>query len=121
MAEDKLKGYRGEARAVLERLGVSVWDDVELTAAGNSFKGVILPRSETADDAHVVLKLYNGYNIGIAASKVESAIRAGSREAHYKIPEKDFPINPGLPKVKLLGTGGTIARGISPMVLKVLL
>jgi glutamyl-tRNA(Gln) amidotransferase subunit D len=109
MAEDKLKGYRGEARAVLERLGVNVWDDVELTAAGNSFKGVILPRSETADDAHVVLKLYNGYNIGIAASKVESAVRAGSREAHYKIPEKDFPNNPGLPKVKLLGTGGTIA------------
>jgi len=109
MAEDSLKGYRGEARAVLERLGISVWDDVEMIAAGNSFKGVVLPRSETADDRHVVLKLYNGYNIGIAASKVESAVRAGSREAHYKIPEKEFPFNPGLPRVKLLGTGGTIA------------
>jgi glutamyl-tRNA(Gln) amidotransferase subunit D len=109
MAEDRLKGYRGEARAVLERLGVNVWDDVEMIAAGNSFKGVILPRSETADDSHIVLKLYNGYNIGISASKVDTAIRAGSREAHYKIPEKEFPVNPGLPRVKLLGTGGTIA------------
>jgi glutamyl-tRNA(Gln) amidotransferase subunit D len=109
MAEDKLKGYRGEARAVLERLGVNVWDDVEMIAAGNSFKGVILPRSETADESHIVLKLYNGYNIGISASKVDTAIRAGSREAHYKIPEKEFPVNPGLPMVKLLGTGGTIA------------
>jgi glutamyl-tRNA(Gln) amidotransferase subunit D len=109
MTTDSLKGYRGEARAALERLGVNVWDDVELEADGNSFSGVILPRSETADDRHIVLKLSNGYNIGIAASKVTSGRRTGSREAHYHIPEKEFPYNPGLPRVKLLGTGGTIA------------
>jgi glutamyl-tRNA(Gln) amidotransferase subunit D len=33
----------------------------------------------------------------------------GYREAVYKIPEKTFPTNPDLPRVKLLGTGGTIA------------
>ena len=27
----------------------------------------------------------------------------------FKIPEKEFPYTPGLPHVKLLGTGGTIA------------
>ncbi len=109
MTTDRLKGYRGEAREVLERLGAGVWDDVELMAGSNLFKGVILPRSETADDRHIVLKLVSGYNIGIAAAKVTSIAVVGSREAHYQIPEKDFPFNPGLPKVKLLGTGGTIA------------
>jgi glutamyl-tRNA(Gln) amidotransferase subunit D len=33
----------------------------------------------------------------------------GYKKANYKIPEKEFPTTPGLPKVKLLGTGGTIA------------
>ena len=106
---DSMKGYRGPARAALERFGISVWDDVDLTADGNSFQGVILPRSETADDSHIVLKLSSGYNIGISASKVTAAVKTGSREAHYKIPEKEFPFNPSLPSVKLLGTGGTIA------------
>jgi len=33
----------------------------------------------------------------------------GYKKANYKIPEKEFPTTAGLPKVKLLGTGGTIA------------
>jgi glutamyl-tRNA(Gln) amidotransferase subunit D len=33
----------------------------------------------------------------------------GRKEAHYKIPEKEFPYDPKKPMVKLLGTGGTIA------------
>ena len=33
----------------------------------------------------------------------------GYKKANYKIPEKEFPNTPGLPKVKLFGTGGTIA------------
>ena len=34
---------------------------------------------------------------------------SGRREAHYKIPEKEFPTSPNKPNIKLLGTGGTIA------------
>jgi len=33
----------------------------------------------------------------------------GYKEAVYKIPDKEFPFRPDLPKVTLLGTGGTIA------------
>ena len=33
----------------------------------------------------------------------------GYKKANYKIPEKEFPYTQGLPKVKLIGTGGTIA------------
>ena len=109
MTEDQLKGYRGPARKVLEENGLQVWDDVELHSGPNVFKGVILPRSETADDSHIVLKLYTGYNIGISADKVTGSKRLGSREAHYQIPEQEFPYDPEHPNVKLLGTGGTIA------------
>lgn len=108
-SSDSMKGYRGPARETLEKFGAAVWDDVDLIADGNSFQGIILPRSETADDSHIVLKLISGYNIGISSSKVTSVVKTGSKEAHYQIPEKEFPFNPDLPSVRLLGTGGTIA------------
>lgn len=109
-ATDPLKGYKGHARAVLERFGVRVWSDVQVTNdAGSLFEGVILPRSESYDDQHVVLKLKTGYNVGLHADRIRKMTEVGWKEAIYKIPEKEFPARPGLPKVTLLGTGGTIA------------
>lgn len=106
---DSYKGYRGEALDVLKQFDAQIWSDVEIKTETGTYSGIILPRSETADPLHVVLKLRVGYNIGIAARKIRDIKIAGRKEAHYKIPEKDFPYDPKKPKVKLLGTGGTIA------------
>ena len=109
-AQDQLKGYRGRARARLAALGVRVWSEVRLVNdAGSSFEGVILPRSETLDDEHVVIKMKNGYNVGVEAGRIATAKEIGYRKAVYKIPEKEFPTKSALPRVTLLGTGGTIA------------
>ena len=109
-ADDPLKGYRGLARKRLEAWGVRVWSDVRLeNTAGSVFEGVILPRSETSDDLHVVLKLKTGYNVGVHVDRVARVQEVGYKEAVYKIPEKEFPRRPELPSVTLLGTGGTIA------------
>ncbi|CAG1771340.1 partial L-asparaginase 1, partial [uncultured bacterium] len=43
------------------------------------------------------------------ATGVEKITVQGRKEAHDKIPEKEFPFDPAKPRVKLLGTGGTIA------------
>ncbi|HWO57895.1 MAG TPA: Glu-tRNA(Gln) amidotransferase subunit GatD [bacterium] len=110
MAEDDLKGYKGRARARLSELGVRVWSDVRLVNdTGSVFEGVILPRSETLDDAHIVIKLKNGYNVGVHIDRIATVTEVGYKVAVYKIPEKEFPRRPDLPAVTLLGTGGTIA------------
>jgi len=109
VSDDARKGYRGLARTVLERHGVGVWSDVEIESQQGRFTGLVLPRSETADDLHIVLKLSSGYNIGVAAASVVGMKEVGRREAHYHIPEKEFPVDPAKPNVVLLGTGGTIA------------
>jgi len=106
---DTYKGYRGEALSTLQSFSAPVWSDVEVKTRNGVFKGIILPRSETADPLHIVMKLRNGYNIGIAAGNITDISTIGTREAHYKIPEKEFPHDPRKPRVKLLGTGGTIA------------
>jgi glutamyl-tRNA(Gln) amidotransferase subunit D len=109
-ARDPLKGYRGLARSRLEQWGMRVWGDVRVrNTAGSTFEGVILPRGETFDDLHLVLKLKTGYNVGIHVDRIESIEELGFKEAIYKIPEKAFPVTPDLPNVTLLGTGGTIA------------
>lgn len=102
-------GYRGVGWRVLERFGVGVWSDVEVETSRGRFRGLVLPRSETSDDRHIVLKLDSGYNVGVAAESVSRMVEHGRREAHYKIPEKKFPFHPAKPNVLLLGTGGTIA------------
>ncbi|UCH85469.1 MAG: Glu-tRNA(Gln) amidotransferase subunit GatD [Candidatus Latescibacterota bacterium] len=109
MSKDAHKGYRGKGLAVLKAHGVGVWSDVEVTAKSGHFQGIILPRSETADANHIVLKLNNGYNIGLEADSILKMEERGRREAHYKIPEKEFPYDPVKPDIRLFGTGGTIA------------
>ncbi len=109
MSDDLYKGYRGDALAFLKNFKVGVWFDVEIESTRGEFTGIILPRSETADDKHIVLKLRNGYNVGLAVETISAVREIGRKEAHYKIPEKEFPYDPKKPNVKLLGTGGTIA------------
>lgn len=107
--DERWKGYRGPAREALIRFGVGVWEDVWLRSRKGEFRGLVLPRIETADDRHVVLKLETGYNVGIAADSILDVVSKGRREAHYHIPEREFPTDPDKPRVTLLGTGGTIA------------
>jgi glutamyl-tRNA(Gln) amidotransferase subunit D len=107
---DAFQGYRGSAREVMERFGFGVWSEVEIVNdKGSRFNGVILPRSETCDEFHIVVKLFNGYNVGIEATRITEAREIGYRKAVYKIPEKAFPFDPRKKNVTLLGTGGTIA------------
>ena len=107
--KDIYKGYRGSAKNKLQELGIKVWSDVIIKSTRGEFKGIILPRAETEDDQHLVLKLHNGYNVGIKIDTIKSAKEIGYKEGHYKIPESEFPRNSNKPNVTLFGTGGTIA------------
>lgn len=109
MNSSNYKGYRDPALGKLKELKVTVWSDVELRTERGTFKGIILPRSETDDSEHIVLKLHNGYNVGVRAESIIEARQIGHKEAHYKIPESEFPNDPEKPNVTLFGTGGTIA------------
>ena len=106
---DLFKGYKGQALDTLKRFGVRVWSEAEIKTTRGQFKGIILPRSENDDDRHLVLKLATGYNVGVAVETIEAMQEVGYREAHYKIPEREFPVSKDKPYIKLLGTGGTIA------------
>ena len=104
------KGYTGITLEVLKKFNALVWSDIDVeTNDGSFYSGTILPRSETSDNKHLVIKMATGYNIGIRAEKIVKVNIKGRKVANYKIPEKEFPYDKGKPRVKLFGTGGTIA------------
>lgn len=109
MAEDYFQGYKDRALQVLKKYNVRVWGQCQIETTRGKFSGTILPRAENDDDKHIVLKIATGYNIGIDVSTIQSMRETGYKKANYKIPEKEFPYTDGLPSVKLIGTGGTIA------------
>ncbi len=107
--DDPYKGYREPIRSIMQRFDVRVWSEIRAHTTRGIFAGLVLPRSETSDAEHLVLKLVSGYNLGLRAETIESLEKLGYKEAHYKIPEEDFPVDPAKPRVMLFGTGGTIA------------
>jgi len=109
MTEDFFQGYKGEALKILKKFNVRVWGVAEFDTTRGYFKGTVLPRAENDDDQHIVVKIATGYNIGIATRTIQSVKEISYYKANYKIPEKEFPVTENLPRVKLIGTGGTIA------------
>ena len=94
MTDESYKGYRGEALSTLKNFDAMVWSDVEVKTATGTYIGIILPRSESGDDKHVVVKLRSGYNVGILTDKITDIYIAGRKEAHQglhvSVAEADF-------------------------------
>lgn len=109
MSEDFFQGYKGHALEILKQYQVRVWGQATVDTTRGTFVGTVLPRSENDDDLHIVMKIITGYNVGIDIRNITGMKETGYKKANYKIPEKQFPVTAGLPNVKLLGTGGTIA------------
>ncbi|MDR1793418.1 MAG: Glu-tRNA(Gln) amidotransferase subunit GatD [Bacteroidales bacterium] len=109
MNKDNFQGYKAEALAILQRFNVHVWDNAEVDTTRGHFSGKVLPRAENTDSKHIVLKLETGYNVGINIDTITDMSSTTVPQPVFQIPEKQFPYTEGLPHVKLLGTGGTIA------------
>jgi glutamyl-tRNA(Gln) amidotransferase subunit D len=106
---EKLKGYKAKGRELLEKNSVDIWNVLQIKTKQGTYEGILLPRSQDADPNFIEIKLENNYNIGINISRVIEIKKIGKKEAHYKIPEKQFPTNKKLPNLILFGTGGTVA------------
>ena len=104
------RGYEGDSLEFLKANQVSVGDSVKILA-DITYLGIIMPRYEHSDDKHIVLKLKNGYNIGLEITKIK---KIEKNQSAKKTVEKDEKIEKvaGLPKILLLSTGGTIASKI---------
>lgn len=110
--EDALQGYTGKARRILEEAGAEVGDEVEVFAGKRTYRGILMARYELADPGYIVVKLPNGYNVGVRVDEGVSVRRIAAAKRPRFTPPPRPPSKPGLPKVTIVSTGGTIASRI---------
>ncbi|HWP78635.1 MAG TPA: Glu-tRNA(Gln) amidotransferase subunit GatD [Candidatus Nitrosotenuis sp.] len=103
------RGYTGKALEFLKQHKIKVGDTVLITMDSDQ-TGTIMPRYEHSDDKHIAIKLKNGYNVGLEIDKIKKVQYVSSAESTQQ--DLSIPINPDLPKILLLSTGGTIASRV---------
>ena len=134
--KDNLTGYKEKSAELLRKQHVAVGDTITIKTSENEFTGILMPRYESADKNHIVIKLRSGYNLGIGTEKIRSiakltdptrdvpdtpATKIMTFVDSFKQVSKEFKINQSInqndrskehPKIALLGTGGTIASKV---------
>ncbi|TRO45691.1 Glu-tRNA(Gln) amidotransferase subunit GatD [Candidatus Bathyarchaeota archaeon] len=110
--EAESSGYKGEVLSTLKRAGCIVGDIVRITSNEKTYEGILIPRSETGDDKHIVVKLKSGYNVGIHITS-DVKIKKMGKGAKPSFASPPLPDQkPELPKAVILSTGGTIASRV---------
>jgi len=108
----KLEGYRGISLEKLLEANVTIGDRIKIIGENFTYEGILMPRAGVCDDKHIVIKLNNGYNIGVKVTpniKIEVLKRIGKREIQRREVIKK---QRNLPKVSIISTGGTIASRV---------
>jgi glutamyl-tRNA(Gln) amidotransferase subunit D len=112
MSPTESSGYKEEALRLFKQADCNVGDIIKVTSKGNVYEGILIPRSELGEGSTIIIKMKNGYNIGIKATaevRIEK-IGKGTRPtfASPPLPKQ----NPNLPHVVIMSTGGTIASRV---------
>ncbi|MHB8118734.1 MAG: Glu-tRNA(Gln) amidotransferase subunit GatD [Methanothrix sp.] len=84
-------------------------DRISVKRNGTSFEGVLMPSRR---EGYMVIKLDNGYNIGLCAAKSELTLLQKRPESQPLHKDRPLQVREGLPQVSILSTGGTIASKV---------
>ena len=93
---------------ILRNANAEEGDLVEIEVDDEKIKGVLMPHHEFSDKNIIIVKLSNGYNIGIDGRK-DIKIRVLEKKKKKAVKKKVIPFDPAKPTVSVIGTGGTIA------------
>lgn len=104
--------YSPEIQSLLKKKKIEVGDGIRIVKKGKKYEGILMPRIELGDLSSLVLKLTNGYNIGIKFEKGVDIKKIGQRVKFGVIPTMKIKRQPDLPSVSLITTGGTIGTHV---------
>ncbi len=104
--------YNDMLKSRFESLKIQPGDHIVIKYGEKNIDGNLMAQTEMGDPSSIVVKLDNGYNIGIKVDETVHIIKkAGSvdlEKFQIRVPKQ----KKGLPGITLLGTGGTIASRI---------
>src|SRR3990167_6736029 len=86
-------------------------DFVKVHAGDTVYEGILMPRPEIFERDHTIIKLDNGYNIGIENKKIEK-IEVIKKYEPKKEHKAKLSSKKNLPTVSILSFGGTISSKV---------
>ncbi|MBN1501961.1 Glu-tRNA(Gln) amidotransferase subunit GatD [Candidatus Woesearchaeota archaeon] len=89
----------------------SAGDRIRITTEKETLEGTLMPTPELQEKKVVIIKLNNGYNIGIANNKIKK-IELIKKYKVKKSNKEKASTKKGLPTISILHTGGTIASKV---------
>jgi glutamyl-tRNA(Gln) amidotransferase subunit D len=105
--------YSKKIEELLKKRKIKIGDRIRVSRAGRTYEGILMPRIELGDKNCLVLKLDNGYNLGIKFEKgVKIELLKKGKPIRFKPSEIEIEKDPSKPTVSILGAGGTIASRI---------
>jgi len=108
----KFLGYKGAALKALTEARAEIGDLIRVMKNGDTYEGILIPRSEYGDERHIVIKIKSGYNIGIEATPSTKIEKIGAKAKPSFIPPPPPRQKPNMPRVTIISTGGTIASRV---------
>jgi glutamyl-tRNA(Gln) amidotransferase subunit D len=105
-------GYSGPALRFLRKANASVGDLIEVATEWGTVTGTVVPHYVHGDQDKVVLKLASGYNVGLSVSGLKGVVVKERGRVPAFHPPPIPKASKELPRVLLLGTGGTIASRV---------
>jgi glutamyl-tRNA(Gln) amidotransferase subunit D len=101
--------YRGASEIFLKSAGISIGDSVKITKQDISYEGMLLDRAEDADETHLVLKLKNGYNVGINIENATIELVKKGEKPKIELSKLDIEKDSQKHDISIISTGGTVA------------
>jgi glutamyl-tRNA(Gln) amidotransferase subunit D len=98
--------YSKELQSLFSKKKVGIGDEVEVRCKKGTYKGLLMPRPSGSPDT-LVIKLENGYNIGLDCKEFELRLIS---KAQKKKPAPESKHHKG--EITILGCGGTIASKV---------
>jgi len=95
------------AKKFISDNGAEVHDRVRIETGSLTYEGLILPKHNFSEENIIIIKLDNGYNIGISTEDAKMSVISKAKKKDIVVNSRKE--NKKLPNISILGTGGTIA------------
>ncbi len=115
--------YSHALQKLLNSADAGIGHSITVKHKGKSYEGVLLPSTEMGDPDMLVLKLPNGYNVGLKFEASMTITKGKAKESKQLKGEveqelgkkkkiEDIKWNEKKPRISLIATGGTIASRV---------
>ena len=104
--------YKETSQNYLKNNGISIGDTVKINKEDISYTGILLDRSEDAEDGYLVIKLSSGYNIGVAIENTTAELIEKGDKPKIGYDETEIPKDETKQNISIISTGGTVSSVI---------